>query len=140
MSIQTRFDFRHTTRILHGRGSIASLSDHFSPKDKVLIVTDRTLADIGTVDRVIAALGDIRYAVYIRPGSAVVGTVYEPTKRCVSAGHRLYNEEDCTALIGLGGGSPMDVSKMIGVVATNGGQISKYLSLDLVGNDLPTLV
>ena len=140
MSMQTRFDFRHTTRILHGRGSIASLSDHFSPKDKVLIVTDRTLADIGTVDRVIAALGDIRYAVYIRPGSATVGTLYEPTTRCVSAGHRLYNEEGCTALIGLGGGSPMDVSKMIGVVVTNGGQISKYLGLDLVGNDLPPLV
>ena len=140
MSMQTRFDFRHTTRILHGRGSIASLSDHFSPKDKVLIVPDRTLADIGTVDRVIAALGDIRYAVYIRPGSAMVGTVYEPTKRCVSTGHRLYNEEGCTALIGLGGGSPMDVSKMIGVVVTNGGQISKYLGLALVGNDLPPLV
>ena len=140
MPLQTQFGFRHTTRIIHGPGSIAELSGLFSPKDKVLIVTDRALVDIGTVDRVAAALSDIPHAVYIRAGSATAGKIFEPSKRCVSTGRRLYEKEGCTALVGLGGGSPMDVAKMIGVVAANRGQISQYLGMDLVAKDLPPLV
>jgi alcohol dehydrogenase class IV len=139
MPFQTQFDFRHTTRIVHGPGSIACLADFFSPKDKVLIVTDRVLEEIGTTDLVAATLGKIPYAVYIRAGSASPGKISEPSKRCVDSGHRIYKKERCTALIGLGGGSPMDVAKMIGVLATNGGQINQYLGADKVTNDLPFL-
>ena len=50
MPVQTHFDFRHPTRIVHGPGSIACLADCFSPADKVLIVSDQVLGEIGTVE------------------------------------------------------------------------------------------
>jgi alcohol dehydrogenase class IV len=53
---------------------------------------------------------------------------------------RLYAKEKCSALIGLGGGSPMDVAKMIGVLATHGGRIDQYLGADKVVNEIPPLV
>ena len=55
MPFQTHSDFRHPTRIVHGPGSIACLEDCFSPADKVLIVSDQVLGEIGTVEAVVAA-------------------------------------------------------------------------------------
>ena len=66
MPFQTHFDFRHPTRIVHGPGSIACLADCFSPTDKVLIVSDQVLGEIGTVEAVTTALGDIPHAVYLK--------------------------------------------------------------------------
>ena len=51
MPFQTHFDFRHPTRIVHGPGAIAGLAACFSPADKVLIVSDQVLGEIGTVKR-----------------------------------------------------------------------------------------
>ena len=113
MPVQTHFDFRHPTRIVHGPGSIACLADCFSPADKVLIVSDQVLGEIGTVEAVTAALGNIPHAVYLKDGSS------EPTQESVEDGAQAYRQERCTAIIGLGGGSPMDVAKMIGVLASN---------------------
>ena len=134
MPVQTHFDFRHPTRIVHGPGSIACLADCFSPADKVLIVSDQVLGEIGTVEAVTAALGDISYAVYLKDGAS------EPTQESVEDGVQAYRQERCTAIIGLGGGSPMDVAKMIGVLASNNGRITQYLGSDKVANDLPYLV
>ena len=80
MPFQTHFDFRHPTRIVHGPGSIACLADCFSPTDKVLIVSDQVLGEIGTVEAVTTALGDIPHAVYLKDGSS------EPTQESVEDG------------------------------------------------------
>ena len=121
MPVQTHFDFRHPTRVVHGPGSIACLADCFSPADKVLIVSDQVLGEIGTVEAVTTALGDIPHAVYLKDGSS------EPTQEAVEDGAQAYQQERCNAIIGLGGGSPMDVAKMIGVLASNAGRITQYL-------------
>lgn len=133
MPFQTQFDFRQPTRIVHGPGSIACLADCFSPADKVLIVSDQVLEEIGTVASVAAALGPIPHAIYLKDGSS------EPTKEAVAAGAKAYQRESCTSIVGLGGGSPMDVAKMIGVLASNQGRITEYLGSDRVANDLPYL-
>ena len=86
MPVQTHFDFRHPTRIVHGPGSIACLADCFSPADKVLIVSDQVLGEIGTVEAVTTALGDIPHAVYLKDGSS------EPTQESVEDGARLIDK------------------------------------------------
>ena len=132
MPFQTHSDFRHPTRIVHGPGSIACLADCFSPADKVLIVSDQVLGEIGIVEAVVAALGDIPHAVYLKDGSS------EPTEESVEAGAQTYQQERCTAIIGLGGGSPMDVAKMIGVLASNAGRITSIWAVKKSQTTCPT--
>ena len=135
MPLQTHHDFRHTTYIVHGPNSIARLPTFFPTKAKVLIVTDKGLVAAEVASRIIAVLNDakIPYALYD-------GALPNPPAACVHAGQRLYSKEKCNAIIALGGGSPMDVAKMIGVLASNGGRINQYLGSGKVTNDLPPLV
>jgi choline dehydrogenase len=49
-----------------------------------------------------------------------------PPVSLVDEGAGLYKREACDGLVGLGGGSPMDTAKSIGVVASNGGSILDY--------------
>jgi len=135
MSFQTIFDFRCPTRLINGPGSIARLPEFFSKRHKVLVVTDKNLQAAGIVDQVTTVLktAAIPYTVYD-------GVETNPRARSVSSGLRQYEKEKCGAILGLGGGSPMDVAKMIGVLATNGGRIDHYLGLNKVEKDLPPLV
>ncbi len=135
MPFQIHSDFRHTTHVVHGPKSIARLPQFSPGKAKVLIVTDKGLVQAGIPEKVIAVLNDnnIPHALYD-------GALPNPPAACVHAGQRLYAKEKCNALLALGGGSPMDVAKMIGVVANNGGRINEYLGSGNVKNDIPPLV
>lgn len=138
MAFRTTFHQRIPTHLVYGPGS-ASRLPRFLSGHKVLVVTDKGLSSAGIVDHVASILqkAGIDHAVY-------AGVLGNPPARCVNAGHRLYAREKCTALLGLGGGSSMDVAKMIGIVATNGGRIEDYLGAqygnDKIERDLPFLV
>ena len=138
MPLRTTFHQRIPTHLVYGPGSIARLPKFLSGH-KVLVVTDKGLTNAGLVDQVTAILqkAGIDHAVY-------AGVLGNPPARCVNAGHRLYTREKCTALLGLGGGSSMDVAKMIGIVAANSGRIEDYLGAsygsDRIERDLPFLV
>ncbi len=135
MPFQTIFDFRCPTQLINGPGAISRLPDFFSKKHNVLIVTDKGLQTAGIVDQVTAVLKTANIT-----HSAYTGVEANPRARSVSAGLRQYQKEKCNVILGLGGGSPMDVAKMIGVVAANGGRIDQYLGLDKVEKDLPPLI
>lgn len=135
MPFQTIFDFRAPTRLVHGPGSIGRLPEFLSTDQKVLVVTDKGLVAAGIVDPVTRILAQAGI-----PHTVFDGVLGNPPARCVHAGHRQYTEEKCAAILAVGGGSPMDVAKMIGVLATNGGRIEQYLGLDKFACDLPLLI
>lgn len=136
MAFQTGFDFRSPTRLIHGPGSIRRLPELLPEGAKVLVVTDPGLRQAGVVERVSAVLDEANI-----PCAIYDGVVGNPAARSVHAGLRQYEKEKCGALIGVGGGSSMDVAKMIGVLATNGGRIDHYLlAASRVTRDLPPLV
>ena len=136
MPFQTIAEFRMTTRVVHGAGSITRLADLFPDGAKVLVVSDKGLAEAGIVDRATAVLDDaqIPYALF----TDVVGN---PVARNVSAGAKAYTQGDCSAILGLGGGSPMDVAKMVGVLVSHGGRIDQYLGAPAtITGDIPPLI
>ena len=135
MPFQPLFDFRSPTRLVHGPGAIHRLPKFFSKKQKILVVTDAGLVRAGVVEQVTRILE--KAAV---PHAVFDGVLANPPARCVHAGQRLYKREECTGIVGLGGGSAMDVAKMIGVLATNGGRIERYLGANKFAHDLPPLV
>ena len=134
MPFQSSFDFHLPARLIHGPGSIARLPDVVS-RDRQLIVTDAGLVKIGIVDQVTAVLNQAGI-----PFCVFDGVAANPVAPNAHAGARMYAVEKCSGIIAVGGGSPMDVAKMIGILATNGGRIETYLGAGKVHTDLPPLV
>ena len=77
--------------------------------DKVLIVTDEGVVKCGLTDELKESLTEnaIAFAVYDK-------TMPNPTVDAVESARELYIEENCRAIIALGGGSAMDLAKACG--------------------------
>lgn len=75
----------------------------------ILVVTDESLHRLGLLEELKAALSKekIAYVVYDK-------TVVNPTVTNVEEARELYLKEGCQAIIGFGGGSPMDCAKVVG--------------------------
>ncbi len=102
---------------------------------KVLIVTDSSVVSAGWTDVVEKSLkaAAIDYAVFsdLTPN---------PKDHEVMAGVDIYLNEKCDVIVAVGGGSPMDCAKGIGVVMGNSGHILDYEGVDNVPNPGPPLI
>ena len=107
----------------HGPGAVAALLQIVQELGlrRPMIVTDPGIARAGLLDRITEPLSAARqdYVVW----SEVVSN---PPIALVDRGARVYEEEKCDGLIGLGGGSALDSAKAIGVVVTHSGSIRDY--------------
>jgi len=102
----------------------------------VLIVCDKGIAKAGLMDRVKNILEDsgIKVGVFddVEPEPRI-----ELVPQCVEAARK----GSCTAILGLGGGSSLDVAKGAAVVLGNGGKIEDYVGIGLVPKrGLPTIL
>ncbi|BEH73885.1 lactaldehyde reductase [Edwardsiella tarda] len=99
-----------------GRGAIAELPGEIQRRGyrKALIVTDRTLVACGAVARVTDHLdrAGLPYALFD-------GVVPNPTIRVVQQGLTVFRECGADYLIAIGGGSPQDTCKAIGIISNN---------------------
>ncbi|MGC5771729.1 iron-containing alcohol dehydrogenase [Paenibacillus pabuli] len=91
---------------------------------KALVVSDRRLISSGVAEQVLSILrkSGLDYVVYdeVQPN---------PTCQNVHDGLQVFQDHGCDAIISIGGGSPQDAAKGIGIVATNGGHIRDYEGL-----------
>ena len=136
MPLQSSLEFRSPTRLIQGPGCICRLPEVLTVEHKVLVVTDKGLREAGVVERVTAVLeeGGIEFAIFD-------GVLPNPPASCVTSGARAYTRHGCGALLAVGGGSPMDVAKMIGVILTHGGRIDQYLMAPgKIDKEIPPLV
>jgi alcohol dehydrogenase class IV len=123
------FSFTGAKKIVFGRGSFAALPEHIAELKilRPLIVLDRNLAETGfreKVDGVLAKAG-IGYVIYDK-------TEPEPPIELADEGTKLALKKKCDGIIGIGGGSAMDLAKAIAVLATNKGKAEDYLGLNKV--------
>ena len=101
---------------------------------KALIVCGNSMISQGHVDRVQRLLEKNGV------GSAVFsGIPAEPTDKMIDEGLDVYKKEGCDFIIGLGGGSPLDSAKAIGILASLGGKISDYNG-KIITEEIPPLV
>jgi alcohol dehydrogenase class IV len=111
--------------ILFGMGSIAELGKRVKSlgAEKVMIVTDEGVVGAGILDRVRGFLekSDIACDVFNKVQK-------EPSIENVEIAFQEASKGDYQALIGLGGGSPIDVAKMVSILLKHGGDVRNYMA------------
>ena len=106
------------TRIIFGAGSLNKLSRQKLPGKKALVVISngKSTRANGYLDRTLEALQ--------QAGAETVvfdQVMANPLKSTVMAGGAFAREQGCDFIVALGGGSVIDASKAIAIVATNDG-------------------
>lgn len=118
-------DFTHTpgTKVVFGNHAVdrAGIYARTLGAQRVLIVTDRGVAEAGHLERVVNSLSGAGVE-----WSAFMGVVENPTTATVDACVASARSMQADLLIGLGGGSSMDTAKGCNFIYTNGGRMSDY--------------
>ncbi len=120
-----------------GMGALKKLPDFLKAcgSDNVMLISDGMLKEIGVVGKVQAIIeaAGIKYSEYlgVKPNPSV-----DIVDECAAA----YKAAGATAILALGGGSPMDVAKAVGVVAKFGGSITDYEGVGKVPGPIDPLI
>lgn len=103
-----------------GGGALAELPDVLRRRGatRPLIVTDGFLTGNGTAARVLALLEDAGFE-----PALFSGVVPDPTTASLDGGLAAVSDHRADLLVGLGGGSPIDTSKALAVLAVRGGRL-----------------
>jgi alcohol dehydrogenase len=119
--------FHLVNKLIMGSGSIRELPAQVERLrgKKILLITDRGLVNTPIPDRILSLLHHYDVSVYsdVEPDPSI-----ETVIKC--ADYVKQNQFDL--LIGLGGGSPLDVTKSVSVLATNTGDVYEYLGIEKV--------
>lgn len=121
--------FQTAKKIITGWGSLGRLVDEIKNFNatRVLVVTDPFIAKMGLVDKVRNLLEPLNIKV-----GCFDGVEPEPRIQIVQECIAAVAEGDYQVLIGLGGGSSMDITKCASVLQANGGEIKNYFGVNLI--------
>jgi alcohol dehydrogenase class IV len=122
---------------IFGRGATALVGRYaanFGAR-RPLVVTDPGVIAAGPTRAVIGQLEaeGLEYAIFSEVSQ-------NPRDGQVRSGARIYADNGCDVIVAVGGGSPMDCAKGIGILATNHGQIVDYEGVDNVPVPGPPLI
>ena len=122
-------------QVFYGEGALADAAASIcSLGKKALVVTDPMMVKLGNAKLVCDVLeqGGAEYAVFD-------GVTGEPTDKMIDSGLAVYKSECCDFLVAVGGGSPIDAMKAIGVLSVSGGSINDYLG-KVITTPVPPMV
>lgn len=121
--------FQTMRRIVFGPGSVEALGEEIRRLGggRVLVVTDPGLKKAGVVDQVTSVLekAKLEFSVFadVEPDPKI-----EVALACTAAAKSIGPD----TIVGLGGGSSLDIAKITSVMITNDGPIEKYFGMELV--------
>ena len=137
--MERQFDYLMPSVNFFGTGVIAKIGDRAKMlgMHKVLVVTGGHIGKIknGPVDQTVAALkkAGVDYVIFD-------GAEENPKIRDIKKGKQLYLDEGCDSIITVGGGSAHDCGKGIGIILTNGDDITKLAGIETLDKPLPPLM
>lgn len=131
------YTFKIPQDIVFGMGSLKKLPELLtkSGAKKMMIVSDHSLEQIGMVKKVqdIVENAGIETCTFL-------DILPNPTVDMVNAATKMYQESGAECIVALGGGSPMDVAKAVGVIARYGGCITEYEGAHLVPGPIEPII
>lgn len=115
----------YLTRIQFDRGAVRLVAEELDALGvgRPMIVTDRGVRGAGLLEPVLSAI--------VRgPAPAIFDeTPGNPTEEALEAALALYRERGCDGLIGIGGGSSIDLAKGVALMATHEPPLERYASI-----------
>ena len=132
------FSFTGAKKIVFGNGSFAGLAEHLADlkMSRPLVVLDGNLAGAGFGGKVAALMEKAKIGYVLFDKAAP-----EPPIELADEGAKLALRKKCDGVVGIGGGSAMDLAKAIAVIAVNHGKAEDYLGLNKVpGPGLPKIM
>jgi alcohol dehydrogenase len=124
------FTITQPTRIIFGVGAVAGLADLVKEEGgtKPFLVVDPGLTKAGLLEKITAPLkkAEMDFEVYDKIDP-------EPGLKLADTGCKLAAKAGCDCVIGVGGGSAMDVAKAVSILLTNGGKAEDYLGVGKIG-------
>lgn len=121
--------FQTTSRIIRGIGTLEKIGAEISRlrASKVMVITDPGIIEAGIVNRLTELLGQagMDYTIFseIEPDPRLE-TAVKAAEQVRKAGSEL--------VVGIGGGSAIDIAKVAAVLVTNSGDISTFFGIDLL--------
>lgn len=132
-------DFLSPREVRIGDGAVRELGELLQgwgvAEGEVLVICDQALVDLGHVEAAMAALERVGHRVHVfaevraEPDSAMAAEVV-----------RRVRERRHTAVVGMGGGSSMDLAKVAAALATSPGEVLDYVGIGKVTDEPLPLV
>jgi alcohol dehydrogenase len=123
--------------IVYGSGAIDVAGRHAMNfgASKALVVTDSGVLECGWAEKVERSLADtgVQYSTFVDVSP-------NPRDYEVKNGAEQFVSENCDLIVAVGGGSPMDCAKGIGIVVTNGGSVTDYEGVEEISVPVPPLI
>lgn len=134
---RTTWNFYSAGRLIFGRGAIRQLGRATQRLNagRILIVTDPVLIKAGVLDQVRAPLTDAGLETAVFDGGEP-----EPSLNAAAEAVRFAQDFQPNAILGLGGGSNMDLAKITAVLHTHGGAADSYFGFDNVPGPVLPLI
>lgn len=137
--LKENYDFMMPNVNFFGPGVVKKVGERAQMLEmkKILIVTDKFLNELedGPVKQVEDSLQKVNvdYVIYD-------GVEPNPKIANVEEGKQIYLDNACDSIISVGGGSPHDCAKGIGIVLTNGDDLTALAGIETLENPLPPLM
>ncbi len=121
------FQYYNPTKIVFGENSVNDVGMEVEALggSKALVVTDKSIKELGLADRVEKALGK-RYA------GTYDGCIVDSGVHTVNEGAAYARELGADAVVSVGGGSVIDTAKGIAILIREGGQLLDYCGLQML--------
>ena len=134
MVLNDLYYFHIPTKLVIGCGAVSQLVTEARALciNHPLIVTDSGMKKSGIMDKILGQLSNQGLSC-----SIFDGVVPNPKISTIEAGVAVYQKQQCDGLISVGGGSPIDAAKGIGVLAKNSGSLMEFEGSGKVKTPIP---
>lgn len=135
--MRSSWTFQSAGQVVFGRGAVRRLGSliRSEGKQRIFVVSDERLVQAGVVEPVVAALQGAQLDVSVYGGGEPEPAI--STALAAADAARAFGP-DC--VVGLGGGSNMDLAKIVAVLLAHGGEPSEYFGFNRVPGPVVPLV
>lgn len=130
-------EFNMPVKVVFKLGCSKSVGKELSAfkSNKAMICTDKGIREAGLLDNILVSLKDsgIKFSIFDE-------VVPNPKIETIQKGFNFFKKEECDSIIAIGGGSPIDAAKAIGIIVSNPGSIEDFEGFNKVKNKIPPII